>query len=396
MKLLLATSAAGIKSEKGIVRGNLMVTVLILLVLAGLFFIPELLDLGKSVSNGDSWFTSSSSKTKAPVKSEYKEPSAELGPLERVLYQIDNRKDFSSEDVRASLAPNGKLPEGDPRAVAAQAISKRTLSWETLESRAATKVFRTNRKDLAILLRDMEPKYSGSKTSIRNMMNGIDYVMDGAENEMTATEAVNYLTSLDRNIENAMIREKVGRDTFMRWRDLSFGPLFKQTSLNRRKTLIPFKPNFTLGKVIVTHPSIEGRQIDPKKRPMLNLEPYVRGRDVKEIIIYRNNQRIKRALASRQPNELGFRKVAIRQLPAYGVYRFEIYDNYGEVVTKRYEFYNKASTYRWNPKTSRFELPFGFGLKDSRLDRFFRLGPERRKSGTVLASIKSNRLFTVF
>ena len=392
MRLLSAKLGTGLRSQAGIIRGNLMVTILILLVLAALFFIPELLNLGKSVSGGDSsWFSSTPKKqTKVAAKSSFDESLRNLRPLDKVLYQMNNQVSFNSSDARASLSPE------DPRFVAARTISKRSLSWETLESRSATKAFKNNRKELAILLREIDPKYVGTKTEIRNMINGIEYVMDGAENEMSAQDAVNYLTSLDRNIENMMVRERVERDSYMRWKQLSFGPLFRQTSLNRQKTLIPFRPSFTLGKVMVTHPAFEGKRIDPRKKPILYIEPYVRGQDVKEIIIYRNNQRLKKALASRSPNELGFRKVAIRHLPAYGVYRFEIYDHYGEVVIKSYEFYNKASVYPWNPETSQFQLPFGFGLKDKRLDRFFRLAPERNRGGTLLASFQSNNLFTVF
>ncbi|MEZ4754565.1 MAG: hypothetical protein R3A13_09715 [Bdellovibrionota bacterium] len=386
-------------SQQGIVRGNLMITILILAVLAGLFFIPEILNLKKGYSFFEGWFSDRPTEVSAIEKpaSPFKQldnRARNLSPLEIVLSEMKVSAS-QGDEAKARLDTSG-LSQEDPRSLAAGVISKKSISWETLESRQVVRIFRDNRNQLAVLLRSIDSNKPGTKTAIRNMINGIDYILDGAENEMTALAAIDYLSSLDRKIETEMLREKISRDVYIKWEKLSFGPLFKQTSLDRKKTHLAFRPMFTLGRLRVIQPIDSSGQIDPKQEPVIDLEPYVKGQDVKEVVIYRNNMRIKTSLPSIQENELGYRKLGLRQMPATGIYRFEIYDHFGEVVIKRYEFFNKALRFRSSSRTGEIQLPFGFGLKDKNLDRYFSLGMQSTSRSTAFASAGQSRLFTVF
>ncbi|MCB0319232.1 MAG: hypothetical protein KDD56_10795, partial [Bdellovibrionales bacterium] len=306
--------------ELGLARGNLMITILILVVLCALFFIPELISLTKKIPGShDSWFTSSEEPTSnAQTVAVDDGIISDLGPLDSLLYKLNRGSEIDSSAVRASYS--GKVTENDTNAESSSSNSEdNKITWQALESRSVVRTLKENKKQLTILLREIHPKYENAKIAIRNMINGIEYVLDGAEEEMSARDVATYLANLDASLERALLTDKVDRETFMRWRRLSYGSVFNSTELNRQKTIITFNPKFTLAKVVVSHPSTESNQIDPTKEPLVYIESYVKGDDVAEILIYRNGQRLKKAFAELTTNEFGFRKIPLRHLPATGI-----------------------------------------------------------------------------
>ena len=176
-----------------------------------------------------------------------------------------------------------------------------------------------------------------------NFANGLDFVAGRGTESMTAKEALEYLTALDRSVTSAMYREGVDRALYKRWSGISLGPAFEKTKLafEHNRYEMRFDPKITLTSVRMKYYRGRPNPNRDTSRIYVALSGYVIGDDIRRLELVDENGLIKRNIKlSSDPR--GYRFFKLGQVDGKRIWTLRARDKYDEVVEKAYNFASVA------------------------------------------------------
>ncbi len=395
-------------------------TALVVVLIAGLFFIPEILSFRKSFSGGT---TAPSTKVAAPIPetksaevkrllpaaaaevTKVEAPAAESF-LNRVVSYFKTEKGTSPVELRQSQqysVPRG-MEQSAKRSVGSSTKAGMVealddgVTWRRLKSKDSLASLRTASEQAVALAKGLPSRYRESGQALYAYAGGIKYVLSNAENNMEAGKAFRFLEQLDAAVTDAMLKEKVPSADYNSWTRITLGPAFAQSTLLRMKGFRqkPFNPNLRVVSVRVQQPGNYQGKFLANGRAYLHLVGTVEGADVDHIEIYRDGMRL-RDRKPRHADRTGLRYFFMRGQNARGQYLFRVMDRGGQEFTKIYNFYSRVQSFPWSCRRGGMYI-FPLGEGDPRMDRMFvvRGGLLRREGGITYFTTAVGKDFATF
>lgn len=393
----MATSVARNVFPGAVVGRSFVLSVLFLVLVIALFFIPEIIHLQESL------FKTSSKRAKSVSISSYKvdeesaktsaaQKSHELSALDKILVMVNSgyiegtkaAPPDGQASSRARLSISSLLPKQE-QAQEAPINPDEGLSWRTLRNPGVMKVLRKARDDVRKLAKDIGPHRIQSRDALLSYQNGISWLLEGDRSPVPIQSALDYVERLDLDVTRALLKEKVDRSDYLRWSAVSLGPVFANSKATRIKQeyLAPYNPRITLAKVKVTigkaRVEKDGSIMAPSSR--LKVVGFILGKDTKQVQLFKDGRRIKGITAAGKVDGEGKRVFRFTAPSAEGRFTIQASDSMDYVVQKNYRFLPRAAHFVRNFGAKSITLPFGsiedtrsFEIRevDLRLDRFFR------------------------
>ncbi len=385
-------------------RSSLLVTGLVLLLVTGLFFIPELVDfqrtLGgagakRAVPSAETEVVSSAERAVAPdrVVAPKESSLAQLASLIEGGYLEQLRAEANSRRAQQSGSRTGlPMPPGvsDAEIRAAQVFGRRPLSWNDIKEPDASSYLNNARGKTIELYRLVSDATPESKVALLNFLSGLQMVLQGGDGMMTVEQGLKWLEGLDNTVTKAMVREGIERATFMQWRQVSIALALQGSRAVRLKQqyYVPFNPRLTLAVVQMSKAGDgAGRYIDDDSPVRLDFGGYVVGRDIEKVELFIDGQNAGPMQLS-EPDSRGRRYFSWLLGNARQLHTIRVVDTYGESFERHYSFYPRVRRFAWN-KDGRWLIPVARTLEDTSIDRIF-----RSHAGSSQGS--SNRIYEVF
>ena len=261
------------------------ILVLLVVVVGGLLYLPELVSV-------------TSPKEKKQQKQQIKESSAKVVAARELAQRVGNRQEKESDPfdnvikkidsgeyekltaagVDAAVIP--EIADSEPksfwarilapvrkdkglkalrgnkvaqRKVLMQGLRSGKPSWDILQLPIVLTTIQRASKESDSLFRMLAPQYAESRLAVRNFIAGLEYFQGREIRGLSPHEGLLYLKRIDRDVTESLIRDKVGRDIFNVWRNISLETLLITSgALDYRDSLAP--P--FLADIIVTEVSI--------------------------------------------------------------------------------------------------------------------------------------------
>ena len=382
----------------GLARSNLFITIMLLLVVVALFFIPELVSFQRSMGGGESRprIASTDVELVPSVPEDAEKPAQPRSGLSKILGLLDSgyiessskrkmqdaanvepesehrpatRAERAIEDVRAAL----KL--GDSGQVDAPSlVSGEPVTWKMIHAKGTQIVFKKAQKDALGIAKALPEQFPGSRYALLNFASGIGRVLDSGDKSMKADEALSYLSFLDQTVTESMLRERVDRTDYIKWAEVSLGPLLENSRAEQMKVRMTpsFNPKLTLTWVEVVQPADRFGRWKPTGRAYVRAEGFVVGKDAKKIELWKNGELDRRITLHKKADSRGRRFFKMPRRDARGLYTIQIIDRDGHRYSRNFNFYDRAAEFGWNAKGGRFMVPFQQG--DMRFTSYFRVG----------------------
>ena len=369
-------------------------TGIVLLVVVGLFFIPELIDFQRSLSGAKKEIPPAAVSTIAPLTEEMKaveELTPEKGPgiFDRITDMANNFwEDSFGEPVWKKKAERGghsgseSAKRQNLALEAGSILGGQSISWNMLHSSESTGVFKSALRDAQKLAKALPEQYQESRYALLNFAGGISRVLGANDKTMSAEDAVAYIEHLDMAVTDALLRERVERSDFVKWAEVSLEPVLSQGRSQRYKTraLPSFDPRLSLTEVLVKQKPGPQSRFDPRGKALVRFEGYVMGRDTETIFVTINGREVRKVSLRKRPDAQGRRSFKVPPMNARAIIGLNIYDKDGARYSRFYDFYRVASRFHWDADHGgAFVLPFEEG--DPRVDWIFRIGGTGIRSG---------------
>ena len=399
---------------------SIALTALVVVLIAGLFFIPEILSFRKSLSGAPGQQTAKVTTVTSEVKRESKaqagaavsgaetgaEKAGEKSFIDRVMNYFKTEKGTSPVELRESRQYS--VPRGLERSAKKAAVqggkaatadfSDNGASWRGLKSKESVTSLRKAQQEALAIDKSLPSRYRESHQALLAYSSGIRFVLSGGDKSMDALKAFQFLEQLDAAVTDAMLKEKVPSADYNSWTRVSLGPAFAQSKILRLKGIRqkPFNPMLRVVSVRVQQPGNHQGKFVENGKAYLHVVGVVEGRDIARIEVYRDGWRMKDR-QPRRPDRNGLRYFFIRGQNARGDYTFRVLDRGGQEYIKVYNFYNRMRAFPWfSRRGGLFVLPLG--SFDPRLDRLFALrgGTLRKDAGITYFTSAVGKDFATF
>ncbi len=376
-----------------ITRSNFFVTAMVLVVIIALFFIPELVSFQRSFSKKERRVAETSVvdeliESRKVENITIDEPDS---PLEKIwkLVRRDSR-DSSEEASKIVIGEDGARAalrlDGSS---APRFANGEQISWKTLRSDSSIRAYKAARKEALALAKTISEEAKSAKYALFDFSNGLTKVIDGVEKSMRPEEAAAYLEHLDQAVTEAFLKDRVERESFVRWTKISLGSYFENSRSQKFKmgATPSFNPHLTLTYVAIKQPPDHFGRFSHKQKPTVYAEGYVLGKDVKRLELVRDGGRVKSISLRAKADSRGRRWFKIGRRDARGIYTIRVYDREGNKTTRSYSFYDRASHFRWlKERGGEFAIPFE--EMDPRYNTYFRLNTA--KSSKSWGNLRTN------
>jgi hypothetical protein len=354
-------------SELGAGRSNVVVTLAVFGLIIALFFIPEIIGMQGSIKpKADDRDADSQAVEQAALESD-------LSPLQDLLRQTEGR---------ASLGPDAFTGEELASPDSQQGIifpSGQGSSWDEIKTKQVRKELTSASRTIRGLLGDIPIGYIESRQALFIYSSALQQMLRSGKRFISAAEVVPLLDQLDRNVTTAMLREGVERGVFMRWQEMSLGPILQSSVAYRLRQQIdfPYRPDFGIESVRIFQAADSQGKRNPEASVRMRLRLYVRGSDTARIDVFRNGELFFSRPVRKRGDIQGRRRFIVHTDPnIIGVrYIVQVTDHSGANARKHYRFDQHLHRLQWNRTFGLFSIPLpNF---DPRLDRLFLVGTDR-------------------
>lgn len=384
-------------------RSNLFVTIALLLLVVALFFIPELIDFQRTMDSSSGSGREAAPREESATELQSAQESKEASGLERIMGLLDSgyidrlkarkaKEEINEMDaaVPAKVVPQKRSVDAleevekslsTPSLAQLGLPSGEEISWKQIRSQQTSRLLKEAQKEAQALARSLPKTHEAARYALYNFANGISRVLEGAEKNLSAIEALAYIEHLDYSVTETFLRDRVERSDYMRWAEVSLGPLFASSRSQRFKTrAVPsFNPRLTLSKVEVRQPADRFGRWKPNGKAFAWVEGYVVGRDARKIVLTLDGEPIRRAILAKRADTKGRRLFKIPRFNARGVYAIEVLDREGNKHVRHFDFYGRAANFFWDKRGGHFRIPFQ--PNDPRFNSYFRVGSVSRSGG---------------
>lgn len=396
----MASIAKGV-GVSGFNPRSLVLTVLVVAIIGGLFFIPEIIEFQgglrgrkKQVAKTPVVEERATERVETEPVSATEEiivppvPGKSRGLVDRFLAYFQGERGTSPAALRrAQERAERRYAVNDARLAIpmAEEAPAHQFSWKTIKTADSIASLKLAQKDSLNLARSFAGRYPETSQAIYAFASGIKFLLGGtAERSMSAHQAATFIQRLYQDVNNTLLRENATSGDYNIWTRITLGPAFSQNRMAQQQgdTQMPFNPQLRVVAVRVAQQGNKRRQFVENSATELALVAVVRGNDVKKVEIYRDDVRLKDRIPKTMDRS-GYRYIFLTSPEARGVYTFRAVDYRGQTYTKSYNFYSVARRFPWAPRRGgRFIVPVGD--YDPRLDRIYLAhAAERRAPGSV-------------
>lgn len=382
------TKGINLPSMRG---SNLAKTLIVCLVVVGLFLIPEIIEFQRSMSG-----TRSALPAREKIEKEVHEVAVppveraeETSPLDAVSALI-NSAPTQPLTPAEPLVPNvPAVGEGgaqvDPNLLAKcvasltepaekkvqRGLSETPLTWEKIQNPESVGVLRKAQGQALELSRMLAPKKSETRYALITYINAINAVLATPDQFATAEEAIGYVETVDQAVTKALFKEGADRADYLRWQEVSLGDTLKTSRVARTKAQyrMPFNPRVTMEYV-----GVRQLEKDQNTPAYLDFRGYMIGKDISRVELFWKGQWVAELSLSDPDMNTNRRYFSYMLADARGVYTIVVHDQTGEKFRKSYEFFPRVVRYARDPG-GYYVVPYNameIGQDNPRLDRMFR------------------------
>lgn len=429
-------------------RSGVVFTGLALVIGVGLFFIPELLSVQRSLVPSDPNATTALPAVEATSEDAPLEQVIDI-PVERAalstkrietteerpVRRVSSRQVVAERQLKDAPEIEADKPEeegsllnsflsffgGGQKKVAPTTKQKRNggsvsasqpqiVSWREIQGETSIREIKSARERVTDLAASYDEKQNpATRYALLNFANALNLVIRPRTAQvMTPNEAVKYLLNHQRAVVESMQKESVDRADIISWSEISLGSVLDQTRAGQGRidAIPPFNPRLRLTKLVVRHPPNKYGKFKEQNKVYVQFSGVVFGKDVSTIDFIGENGTVQRSLRVGKSEMNGYRGFKSPQLDGREVWTLRVSDRHGETYEKRYGFYPRAQAFPWSSKARGYVLPFNQiepdsvsfapGLVDLRIDKFFTLGQPRRADGGEFTLTSGPQDFAVF
>jgi len=348
---------------------SVAITVGMFVVVLALFFIPEIINMQSYLQKGElpelAEVLSLEEEDKTKKVSVVKEDVVKEGgvewesPLERILASLKTGEAFEPPPLElADLDVIGTAPEQMMASLSTirSELSmtekdivepKPEISWGNFKQRETLREISDARRKIFALRNDIPENRRGSRHALLEFATALKAVgeYDGREGDLRAAEALMYLEFLEVEATRALLHDRVDRNVYLRWTEISFGKPFEhRDSLAYKKDRIPpFRPQLIIDEFRLNFIR-DTRTGNVTSVSVLGVRGNVYGDDVESVTV-RSGDRTGSAFLAKEVNDDGSRRVSTRsRLDGRQVLTFIVKDRIGETYSKSYRFYPRAES----------------------------------------------------
>ncbi len=247
------------------------------------------------------------------------------------------------------------------RKVLLRALKSGNPTWEVLQLPVVLSTIQRASAESESLFKMLPPQNVDSRLAVRNFIAGLEYFQGKEIRSLSPREGLQFLQRIDRDVTDSLVREKVGRDIFNVWRNVSLETLLADSgSFEYRENLAP--P--FVADLIVT--SVNLSEEDRKKNRSLRRKPrwkvmvsgFVESKAATQVeLLGPGGLKKKASLPGSRENEGRWRPFNFTTTESpYGQFIIRVSDDKGAFLEKFYHFIRIGQRFR-NPRGGTYQLP---------------------------------------
>lgn len=230
-------------SLKEFKKNNLFITILMVIVVIGLLFVPDFFGFDNSTSINktskvDLDFKSIWSGITDPTFPTAKKETAEAASHVEVLVDKDKKLKGDKPQKKALIKEEPPL--------------QTEVSWETMNGQVNRRLLSKTKALANELASELPLDMRASRFALFDYVAGIDFILDTASSKMSAYEAVQYMERLDLAVSQSLKSENADRAYFVKWSKLSLtSVLGSNYTTSIKESLIPkFNPRIIIKQIV--------------------------------------------------------------------------------------------------------------------------------------------------
>ena len=344
-------------------RNKILVTVVVVLSIVLLFFLPELLNWQYAVDDPRFYQELPVSTRVLDSNEGFLENdrvpavSEEMRPLDEIAYLIDSGYVESARSKRAGQILRQQYQEGliEP-------------TWAQLRSNDALSELRRLRSQGLLVLQGLADRHVRARNALVDFIGVVSFLLEDANQVLRPREALDLLHNHYIDATAALADTSVDRTFFLQWSEVELGPLLdtviSEAALHRMR---PFDPQIKVINVgVYQSQDFEGRP-DPEGRTALWIEGQVRGEDLKSLVLERDGEQVTRLMVRPVAGQSNVGRFEYTGRGAAGLWTIRAFDQLGNEFYKTYRFFPRVRVFPYRDGEFRVTLPVG----DPRIDRYF-------------------------
>ncbi len=417
-------SLASSGKPSAVSKGNLLAGGLVFFMVAGFFFLPELISVNPQDNptatyeeqpptyevaeqqaqvaqlqvEGEPQQVVAMERDQEVLHSEQFVAQAGDSPLANVSYNLESQPREAVQGEKESSLPDGGLANcPSPNQLAAcQAIAHQKedtfilpsgpgTTWDALLAPKIRVPLDKSANSSLKIAKAIPATYVRTKYALLDYVKGIETIRGKGLGVIPASDAVEYLHHLDAVVTLRMQEERVPREFLLRWNESSLKePFVTSLSVQQKKQMINnFQPHITLSKVVVRRKG-ENYHADRSQPAIVNVRGYVKGGDTAKLSYYYNSDDFKPSgLTLQKPDKFGRRMFRLTHIKVFegDTLTFRATDIKENVFDKKYRFLPNASRFQWTEAPHIGHYQISMKEFDPRYDSLFRSGKGRLVSG---------------
>lgn len=371
---------------------TLWVTVLIVAVVVGLFFIPEIIKFQRSIGK-----SKAASQEVAVVAVPTTTPSGiddqRASVSSSALHELSDQADRQVAPVKAparnqesqadvtKVQPKESFWSGWSIKVRARGGPdnapgpKNAVSMQDLNSRDVQNVFGRARGDMGQFMRELKIVPKPLQYVIEEFSKALDAVASGAAKSVDQDLLRKQLFALENNVIRTMLAVGVDRGQIIKWGEIPAVHTIENSnpSKNIQRIEATFAPRILLRDIQIREQVLP--QSNLSTQSSINAQYAVKGSDVEKIVVYVSGLR-KQEFTLGAPDSEGYRTFNVNGT-GQGVWTFVAYDKFGaRPFRKMYMFLPQARRFS-QAQDGTYQIAFRTTPSMSSLDRYFAIGSSR-------------------
>lgn len=342
---------------------TLLVTVGIVAVVVGLFFIPKMIQTRWSSPKGTgSTSQTASQQVKAKQSEAVTEQRAAISPgaLKGLASDLeDSEKIEKKSEVKGKSAKGNEGEGGSAGLFSGWNVKVRArgnsdagnkelpkgVSLDTLNTKEASSFFRRSKGDIARFVDRNRLKQTPVKVALEPFTSLVDQVANGLGKNVDSAEIAQQLVAAHRQLLQTFGSLGFDRGMLLEWLDIPLLNLIDRSKGGNVTAGIfnSFSPRISLRNVSIKEK--ESRNTAIPTSAMMNAELAIKGTDVETVTVFHHGQPIREVKLGR-PDAQGYRVFRING-DAQGQWAFQAHDKFGaQPMMKVYSFYPRVRRFR--------------------------------------------------
>jgi hypothetical protein len=384
----------------GLSGRTIVVTLVISVMVGGLFFIPEMIKFALNSSSGKSGEKRASVESR-PRKEVKDEDRGALSPeaLRAISSSVGAtptpsrpaaqaaRKD-SDDGERQGLFSGWdfKVKAGEPSGPAVKVPA--SMSLDKIGSKEFQGLLKQSQGDVKLFIKKRLAKNPEAESIVLTFMDQMDLAARESAKGMSSKDILAGLQDLHVSTIQALSRAGLDRGVILEWLKLPIVAFVDdRVGLHaQEKVRNYFVPRLMLRSVNVRQRPTDGWGMDGRSPATLRLELGFQGTDIEKIVVFANGRKVSEMAGPRHPGD-DHRGLRVGG-DAHGVWTFVAYDRFGgRPFWKSYSFYPRVQRFRQN-RNGEYVIAFKPNSAPNSLDRYFLVGSSvlRQNSDSMVST----------